>query len=117
MSSGTTPEQQSYFVKLDECSKHTIFPGVDIATMPGQQMMISIVTFEPHSKVAPHQHPHEQVGVLVEGELTFNIGGQVQTLGPGEMWRIPGGIEHSVVSGAKPAKAIDIFHPIRDDYR
>ena len=32
-----------YFVKRDECAHHTIFPGVDIFTMAGQQVMPNAV--------------------------------------------------------------------------
>ena len=35
---------------------------------------------------ALHQHPHEQMGMLLEGELTFTIGGQTRTLKAGEMF-------------------------------
>lgn len=107
----------SYFVQPTECSRHTIFPGVEIATMAGQAVMLSLVTFEPGAVVEPHSHPHEQVGMLLEGELTFTIGGETRTLRPGEMWRIPGGVVHSAVAGAAPVKALDVFHPIREDYR
>lgn len=106
-----------YFVTPEQCSKHRIFPGVEIATMAGEQMMLSVVTLEPRSVVEPHSHPHEQIGILLEGELTFTIGGETRTLRPGEMWRIPGGVVHSAVAGDVPTKAIDLFHPVRDDYR
>jgi hypothetical protein len=33
------------------------------------------------------------------------------------MWRIPGGAVHSAVAGDNPVKALDVFHPIREDYR
>ena len=107
----------SYFVSRPETSQHEIFPGVRIFTAAGEQMMLSLVEFEPHAVVQPHSHPHEQMGMLLDGELTFTIGGQTQTLGPGQMWRIPGGIVHSAVAGDKPVKALDVFHPVRDDYR
>ena len=107
----------SYFVTRDECSHHTIFPGVDIFTMAGEGMMLSLVEFLPHAVVQPHSHPHEQMGMLLEGELTFTIGGQTRTLAPGEMWHIPGGVLHSAVAGDAPVKALDFFHPIREDYR
>jgi quercetin dioxygenase-like cupin family protein len=55
--------------------------------------------------------------MLLEGELTFTIGDQTRTLHPGEMWRIPGGVVHSAVAGDQPVKALDVFHPIREDYR
>src|SRR4029079_15786698 len=106
----------SYFVTRSESSQHEIFPGVHIFTTAGQNMMLSLVEFAPHAVVQPHSHPHEQMGMLLEGELTFTIGGQPRTLQPGEMWRIPGGVVHSAVAGARRVKALDVFHPIREDY-
>lgn len=107
----------SYYVSRSECSRHEIFPGVNIFTAAGEQIMLSLVEFEAGAVVQPHSHPHEQMGMLLEGELTFTIGGQTRTLRPGEMWRIPGGVVHSAVAGDRPVKALDVFHPIREDYR
>ena len=107
----------SYFLSPSDCSKHTIFPGVDIYTAAGENMMVSLVEFAPRAVVEPHSHPHEQMGMLLEGELTFTIGGQTRTLQPGQMWRIPGGVVHSAVAGDQPVKALDVFHPVREDYR
>lgn len=106
-----------YFISREDCSQHNIFPGVDIFTAAGENMMLSYVEFEPQSVVQPHSHPHEQMGLLLEGELTFTIGDEKQTLQPGQMWRIPGDVEHSAVAGDAPVKALDVFQPIREDYR
>ena len=106
-----------YFVTRNDCSRHTIFPGVNIFTTAGERLMLSLVEFAPRAKVEPHSHPHEQLGLLLEGELTFTIGDETRTLGPGEMWRIPGGVVHSAVAGDQPVKALDAFYPIREDYR
>lgn len=105
-----------YIVSRDQCSKHGIFPGVNIYTAAGQQLMLSFVEFEPHAVVQPHSHPHEQMGLLLEGELTFVIGDEKQVVRPGQMWRIPGGVVHSATAGDTPVKALDVFHPIREDY-
>ena len=105
-----------YIVRRDQCSQHEIFPGVTIFTAAGQQMMLSLVEFEPRAVVQPHSHPHEQMGLLLRGELTFTIGGETQVVRPGEMWRIPGGVEHSAKAGDEPVTALDVFHPVRDDY-
>ena len=107
----------SYYVSRNETSHHEIFPGVHIYTAAGERMMLSLVEFAPGAVVKPHSHPHEQMGMLLEGELTFTIGGQTQTLKPGQMWRIPGGVVHSAVAGDASVKALDVFHPIREDYR
>ena len=106
----------SYFVKKSECSRHAIFPGVNIFTMAGEQMMASLVEFDSGAIVEWHSHPHEQMGMLIEGRLHFFIGDQEQVLESGEMWRIPGGVRHRAVAIGGPVKALDFFHPIRQDY-
>jgi quercetin dioxygenase-like cupin family protein len=106
-----------YFPTSDECSKHTIFPGVTVQTCAAEHMMLSLATLTPHSVVEEHSHPHEQVGMVVEGKAVFFIGDEQKTLGPGDMYRIPGKVKHRVVALEQTVKALDIFYPIREDYR
>jgi hypothetical protein len=35
----------AYFVDKTECSRHAIFPGVDIFTTAGKHMLMSLVEF------------------------------------------------------------------------
>ncbi len=105
-----------YFVDKSQCTNRTIFPGVDIYTAAGNEMMLSLVEFEPGAVVEAHSHPHEQVGVVLEGRAHFFIGDEDRVLEPGDMYRIPGGVTHRVVGLDGRAKALDIFHPIREDY-
>jgi quercetin dioxygenase-like cupin family protein len=106
-----------YFPTADECSRHTIFPGVTVQTCSGERMMLSLANLAPHSVVEEHAHPHEQVGVVLEGRATFWIGGEQKTLQPGDIFRIPGNVRHKVVALGQPFRALDVFYPIRDDYR
>jgi quercetin dioxygenase-like cupin family protein len=106
-----------YLVDKADCSHHRIFPGVDIFTTFGDSMMLSLVEFEPGAVVEEHSHPHEQLGYMLEGEAEFIIGGQSQMVRPGMMWRIPGGVKHKVIAGDRPVRALDVFHPIREDYK
>ncbi len=107
----------NYFVDKKDCSHHRIFPGVDIFTTHCERMMLSLVEMEPHAVVEEHSHPHEQMGLMLEGEADFTIGGQTRRVTPGQMWRIPGGVLHKVVAGSSPVRALDVFHPLRDDYK
>ncbi len=106
-----------FFPTADEMSRHQIFPGVTIHTCAAEKMMISIVDLEPHAVVAEHSHPHEQVGRVLQGRVTFFIGGEQKTLQAGDMFRIPGNTPHRVIALDEPARVIDIFNPIREDYR
>ncbi len=106
----------SCFVDKSDCAHHTIFPGVEIHTMAGEQMMLSLVEFEPGAIVEWHSHPHEQMGMVLEGRAQFFVGDHEQVLSPGQMYRIPGGVAHKVIALDAPVRALDFFHPIRDDY-
>jgi quercetin dioxygenase-like cupin family protein len=57
------------------------------------------------------------MGLVLDGEMDFTIGGETKRLRPGDVFRIPGGVPHSVVAGDRPVKALDVFYPIRDEYR
>jgi quercetin dioxygenase-like cupin family protein len=105
-----------YFPTPEECSRHTIFPGVRIRACAAERMMLSLAELEPHAVVERHAHPHEQVGMVVRGRAVFAIGDEEKTLGPGDLYRIPGGVPHRVVALDEPVQALDIFNPVREDY-
>lgn len=115
--SEATGADDPYFVPAGAGSEHAIFPGVVIRTTAGEAMMLSLVTFEPGSAVPDHAHPHEQMGVMISGRLEFTVGGKTRVLATGDSWKIPGGVVHSVRALDGPAVALDVFHPVRDDYR
>jgi quercetin dioxygenase-like cupin family protein len=110
------PRPEDYFIQAGSGSHHRIFPGVEIRTTAGRGLMLSVVTFETQAVVLEHSHPHEQMGMMISGRLEFTVGGITRVLGPGDIWRIPGGVPHRVVALDGPAVALDVFHPIREDY-
>jgi quercetin dioxygenase-like cupin family protein len=106
---------QSYFLPAGAGSKHVIFPGVELRAIAGTNLMLSVVRLEPESIVQDHSHPHEQMGILLEGKVEFTVGDVTRLLGPGDMWRIPSNVVHRV-RAVESSLAIDIFSPIRQDY-
>jgi quercetin dioxygenase-like cupin family protein len=106
----------NYFPTRDQFARHNIFPGVNVATCTCEKLMMSVADFEPHAVVEEHSHPHEQVGIVLQGKAIFIIGGVEKTLGPGDLFRIPGNVRHKVIALDQPVKALDVFHPIREDY-
>ncbi len=106
-----------FFPEANELSRHTIFPGVHIHTAAGERMMLSVVDLEPNAVVEEHEHPHEQVGMVLQGRAIFFIGGEQKTLQAGDLFRIPGNVPHHVVALDEPVRVVDFFYPVRDDYR
>jgi quercetin dioxygenase-like cupin family protein len=106
-----------YFPQPEEQGRYTIFPGVTIRTAAAERMMLSLVDLAPGSVVDEHSHPHEQVGIVIRGRAVFVIGGEERTLSPGDMYRIPGGVRHRVRALEEAVQALDIFTPVREEYR
>ena len=95
----------------------TLAEGITTRIFPGERAMISVVRIAPHSESPPHSHPQEQWGVLLEGECVRLQGGEAVAVKAGDFWRTPGGVEHSVRTGAVGALVLDVFAPPRDEYR
>jgi quercetin dioxygenase-like cupin family protein len=107
----------NFFPSSEELAQHTIFPGVTVNTCACERMMLSLAKLEPRSVVAEHAHPHEQVGIVLEGRATFYIGSEEKPLGPGDLFRIPGNVPHKVITLDERVRVLDVFNPVRDEYR
>ncbi|MCZ7569145.1 MAG: cupin domain-containing protein [Ardenticatenaceae bacterium] len=105
-----------YFDPIERQSKE-LAPGVLARTFWGDKMLMSVVEFLPGATVPDHSHAHEQVGIVLEGELTMTIGDQTKVLRPGDVYVIPGDVEHNAKAEGGPAKVLDIFSPVRDEYK
>jgi len=92
-------------------------PGFIVQAVWGERMTISRVTLRPHSKTALHQHPHEQMGIVLEGETEMTIGDETKLLKKGDMYLAPPDITHGAVTGDKEALVLDIFSPPREDFK
>jgi quercetin dioxygenase-like cupin family protein len=104
---------------------------VDLATIPpldiwgdavraraveGERITFAVVELAPGAVVPEHRHEAEQVGMVIEGTVTFTIEDETRDLGPGGTWRIPSRAAHTVVAGPAGAIVIDTFSPTRDDW-
>lgn len=106
------------FFDLTQQPTRRIFPGVTITTAWGERTMLSFVHFEQADALVPeHRHPHEQMGVGLEGEFELIIGEEARIIRAGDSYWIPGDVPHSARSVGGPARALDVFSPVRDDYK
>ena len=106
-----------YFCDLENREAKEVLPGMNIRTFWGNEMLLSIVDIEPHAVVPTHSHPHEQTGTIMSGELEMTIGGETHLLKPGDTYIIPGHVEHSARAGDAPARVLDVFSPVREEYQ
>jgi quercetin dioxygenase-like cupin family protein len=105
-----------YFVNEDSQPARQIIDGIWARSFWSENIMLVVVDLEPNSVLPSHSHFHEQAGIVLEGKLEFTIAGETRLLQPGDLYFIPSNIEHSVKVGSIPAKVLDVFNPIREDF-
>ncbi|HYN87941.1 MAG TPA: cupin domain-containing protein [Ardenticatenaceae bacterium] len=106
-----------YFHNPDERDFKELVPGIRARTFWGERMLVAVVDIAPNAVLPNHSHPHEQAGTMIEGQMEMTIAGQSRTLKAGDVWVIPGGVEHSAVGGDAGARVIEFFSPVREDYK
>ena len=79
-------------------------------------MTIGEVSLDPNTVVPMHVHPHEQLTYVIEGRFQFTVGSETTVLEPGMVALIPGGVTHGGTT-LTACTVIDVFSPIREDYR
>jgi quercetin dioxygenase-like cupin family protein len=107
---------QPVWAHKDQVAKMLPMAGVTMQALRGGKLMLNWVTIEPNSVVPRHQHPHEQMGVMLEGALELTIGSESRLLRPGDAYAIPPNLPHSASTGAEGCIVLDVFTPPRDDY-
>jgi quercetin dioxygenase-like cupin family protein len=91
-------------------------PGLTGYYAHGDRMTLGLVEIEAGSQLAEHKHPHEQITYIIEGQLDMMIGGKPYSLTAGMFHVIPSNTLHSAIAPIG-CKLIDVFNPVREDYR
>jgi quercetin dioxygenase-like cupin family protein len=87
-----------------------------------ENIMVTVVDFVngPGPAAPSHQHPHEQITYIADGQVNFIIGeGDGQTVDrveAGDMIVVPPDTPHTVEVLGESARLIDCFYPIREDF-
>lgn len=89
-------------LKLDEFR-----PGIRSKLESGSNLTMAFMEIAPNKEGAAHDHPFDQCGVVVEGEIEMSVGEQKKLLRPMETYFIPAGIKHNWKTSGRPAKILD----------
>jgi quercetin dioxygenase-like cupin family protein len=102
------------YVEVDEDVAAVEFvPGLVFRPVVGDQLMANFVRFDPDTVAPLHSHEEEQITVVIEGELEFDLAGDRRTMRPGMAVVVPPGVPHGARTHATSCFEIDIFHPPR----
>ena len=103
-------------IQLDALPVREIFPGLRARLIHSDRVTHSWVSVDEGATFPEHQHPHEQIVSVLEGELELVVAGVVYRLTPGQVFVIPPDVRHSG-RGVTACRVLDAFAPARDDYR
>lgn len=81
----------------------------------GQNLMICRLHLKKGCVVPLHQHVHEQMSIVEEGRLHWQLGDREFVAEPRSVVCIPSGAPHRV-EALEDSIALDIFNPPREDF-
>jgi quercetin dioxygenase-like cupin family protein len=93
-----------------------VWEGVTVRIVRGEQMTMAIAELAPGITVPQHQHPNEQLGVVLEGSARFITDEETSELRAGGTYRLLADVPHQVEVGPEGAVFMECFAPPRVDW-
>jgi quercetin dioxygenase-like cupin family protein len=90
--------------------------GIERQMVVGERIMIVRFRFVPFLVTPEHTHPHEQMSLVVSGQVRFFIEGKERIASPGDVLHFPPNCLHGATMMDEEVVLIDIFSPIREDF-
>jgi quercetin dioxygenase-like cupin family protein len=103
-------------IKLSEVASREIMPGFQGKMIHTEHMTLAYWDVEEGASVPEHSHKNEQIMQVLEGTFEFTVNGQTKLYKPNELVVIPPFSPHSG-KALTPCKLMDIFSPVREEYK
>lgn len=97
----------------EDCPLVEVVAGLRFRPTVGERAMVSFVEFDPHVEAPVHSHEEEQIVVVLDGEVEFDVGGEVRLMRAGDVVLIPPFVPHRARTRDTPCRELDIFAPPR----
>jgi len=103
-------------MNLNEIPSKEIMPGYHGKMIHSENMSIAFWEVEKDAKVPEHSHFNEQIMHVLEGEFEFTLNGETKVYHPGDLVVIPSWATHGG-KALTPCKLLDVFSPVREEYK
>jgi len=110
------PILDMYRKKLENIEEKELFPGFTGKFIHTDTMTIAFWNIKKDSVLPEHSHVHEQASMVVRGKMELTVDGKTQQYLPEEVAIIPSNVVHSGTA-ITDCELIDIFTPVREDYK
>lgn len=104
-------------VRLDRLAPYSPMRGVAGRAVFGAGVQVTLVDFQPNTRVPVHRHPQEQVGLLLLGHAAvISATGLATDLVVNSAYVVASDVPHGLLVGADGAVFVEVFSPVRQDY-
>jgi quercetin dioxygenase-like cupin family protein len=110
---GGTPAGPGRYVNVDALTPVEFLPGLGFRPVLGQKAMTNFVSFEPGATAPRHVHEEEQIVIVLDGEFTFDLDGDVRTMRKGDVAVVPSWVPHGAWTTDSHCLEVDVFAPPR----
>lgn len=104
------------FINLSNVKEKEIVPGFRARMVHSQNMTFVFWQVKAGSPLPEHSHPHEQITTVIKGSFEMNVAGETRIMEPGSVVVIPANVKHQGKS-ITDTELIDVFYPVREEYR
>jgi quercetin dioxygenase-like cupin family protein len=99
---------------VDAITPAEFVPGLGFRPVLGVRAMANFVSFEPGTEAPRHVHSEEQIVIVLDGEFTFDLDGDVRTMRKGDVAVVPAWVPHGAWTTDTSCLEIDVFAPPRE---
>ena len=110
---GGTPTAPGRYVDVSAIEPVEFVPGLEFRPVLGENSLTNFVHFEPNTEAPLHVHEEEQIVIVLEGEMEFELDGVVQTMRPGDVAVAPPWVPHGARTTDSGCYEVDVFNPPR----
>jgi quercetin dioxygenase-like cupin family protein len=103
------------FIEPREMDSGQPYPGWHGRTWQSETMTFVEYAVDAGAEIPPHDHPQEEVWLVIAGELQISIAGEARTVGAAGVAIVPAGATHSV-RAVTEARAVITYHPARPGF-
>lgn len=107
------PDKPGRWVDIDDIRPVSFSTGLDFRPILADRALVNFVYFDEHAEAPSHVHEEEQVTIVLEGELHFELGGETRVLRAGQAAVIPPWVRHGARTVGTRCVEIDVFAPPR----
>ena len=103
------------FHRWDDVPQFEVTPQIGRRAISGEKAMVTQFHLAKGAVVAQHNHPHEQILIIVSGVIEFESAGDERILRPGDVVHVPSNVPHGGTM-MEDTVTYEIFSPPRQEF-